>query len=124
MPHRELGLPQRQQAAVAGHRTDHSAEVYRGPPFGTSRASGGQQHPRQQRTLLHIAAETSTVRTSHSLIGRALSLHALLQACAVVRLLGLRQTVQPTLVVNKYCCINVILRLCSEQSYRLPHSNN
>ena len=51
-------------------------------------------------------------RADQSSIGRALSPHALLQACAIVRLLGLRPTVQPTIVVNKYCCIYVILRLC------------
>jgi len=105
---------------LASHRTDHSAEAYRGPPFGTSRALGGQQH----RTLLHSAAKTFTGRTSHSLIGTALSLHTLLQARGIVQVLGLRRTVQPTIIVNKFRSIYVILRVCSEQSYRIPHFNN
>jgi len=103
-PYRELGLSRQQQTAVGQqlHRP-----LYAGcPPWSSVRDQPCIRRtgtPVVDRTLLHIAADI--YRADHSLNGRALSLHAVLQACAIVRPLGLRRTVQPTINLNKYCYI-------------------
>jgi len=71
----------------------------------------------------HHTAETPTERTSRFPSGRFFTLHALLQTRTIPRPLSRLQTVQPTLDINKYPCVCVILRFSLRTILQRPTYN-